>query len=149
MLPSSHIILGIIFSTVLLLSGIPLWQALIIFSAAVLIDADHYLIYVRRKGDWNLRNSFNYFTDLGKKYKDAKNIKAPFAILHSVEILGVIGLISIYSRFFLLILVGFLFHCLVDALDMLLKGKLFAREHSLFLYLKRRKKGNLRYIEYD
>jgi len=149
MLPSSHFILGIIFSAILFFFGIPLWQILIIFSAAVFIDIDHYLIYAVRKKDWNPKNSFNYFIELGGKYKSAKNIKAPFAVLHTIEIIGVISLISIYSQFFFLILVGFLFHCIFDIANMLLKGELFVREYSLVLYLNRRKKGKLKYIEYD
>ena len=150
MLPKHHIIYGAIFSLLLLsFFQISYVSAMLVFLSSFLIDFDHYLIYAIRKKDFSLKNSFNYFFNMQSKYKKEKNIKAPLSFLHTIEILFILGLASAYNKYLFFIFIGFLYHCFLDMLYMAKQGTLFIREYSLILYIKRRKKGKPRYIEYD
>ena len=136
MLPSSHIILGIIFSTVLLLSGIPLWQALIIFSAAVLIDVDHYFLYSYLRKDINPKNALLFYINEGKKYQNKKYQYSFLCIFHVFEVLLLLTILSFFSRIALLILIGIIFHICLDLFDILIFKKPYLKSPSIFFRKK-------------
>ena len=60
MLPKWHAFFGILYAFVIhiLYPDIHIFFIVLIFAASVLIDVDHYLYYVYRKKDLNLRNAF-------------------------------------------------------------------------------------------
>ncbi len=140
MLPKHHIILGFIFAFILYFY-IGLIPSLIILLASVLIDVDHYLAYIVVKKDFNLKKAFTYFYEMGKKTR-SKRLKHPLCILHTIEVLLVLGFISAYSNIVLFILSGFLFHSALDLWYMAKTNMLYTREFLLINYFKGRWKLN-------
>lgn len=139
MFPKSHIILGLIFSGLLYaFFPITLLQAAIIFLASILIDIDHYTIYVCKKRDLSFKRAYKWNVDLGKireeRAKKNPKIKFPIYVLHTIEFLIVLILISVYFNYYF-ILIGFLFHHIVDALDIILKKFINEKEFLLIRYL--------------
>ena len=136
MLPKYHILLGVIFSGLLYwLLPLTLFQTLLVFLSAVLIDFDHYLWYVKRKKDWNLKNAYNYLK------KISENLKKPMMmIFHTIEFLIFVFLLSYLWKGFSFILIGIVFHSISDLLYFGHKNMLYVREFSLIRYLVLRKK---------
>ena len=121
MLPLKHIIWGFIFSLLcfLLFPSIGLIGFSLILLSSVLIDVDHYLYYVYKKKDWNLKNAYNWFIKNANKFlsfpkKQRNNFYIGFYFLHGIEILLILLLLTIFSRYFFFIFIGFSFHLLFD-----------------------------------
>lgn len=129
MLPKTHIILGAIFSLlVYFIFNLSLYQVLIIFSASVLIDLDHFLFYVKRHRNTNLKKAYFWHKALPKDHKPMMHI------FHSLEFLIIIGILSIFYNFFLMLFIGFIFHSIFDLIDMIYNGK-YGREFFFFRFL--------------
>lgn len=100
---------------------------------SILIDADHYITYVLRFKDFNVARMFKYYhEDLFKEIN-------PYVlnIFHTVEFLIVLLILSFYSSVFLLMLMGLVFHLLLDSIHLYKIGRLSARAHSIVEYLVR------------
>lgn len=135
MLPKVHIILGVLFSVLVWqLFQTTLLQAIIIFLASFLIDVDHYLDYAYHKRDISLKNSYFWNKNLPIDHK------ALLHIFHTIEFFILIAILSIFYKFFVLILLGFLFHSIFD-LSEILRAKGRGREHFLLNYFFQRKSG--------
>ena len=153
MLPKWHIFYGAVFALFLwfVWPGLGWVNALIIFLASFLIDADHYLHYVFRKRDLNLRKSFKWFIDFGPIYeklsnKERKEIYLPVCIFHSIEVFLILGILSFFYTWALMVLIGFAFH---RFLDEVWKFTNEGERHTIsFIYsfYKIRKKG-LKHLE--
>jgi len=130
MFPKWHVLFGIIFSLILyLFFQISLSNSLIVFLASVLIDADHYLFYVKRKKDWNLKRAFRWFVALGKKHK-------PLILLfHNIEFLILILIISFLYNVFFFILIGLSFHLVSDFIYLIVSDRIETKENFLTRYL--------------
>lgn len=121
MLPKHHLILGFVFSLILLIlfPQIGLFGFFIIFLSSFLIDIDHYLYYLIRKKDFNLKNAFNWFINNETKYfslpiSKRKRIHPPLCFMHTFEFLLIILILIRYSNIFLFLLIGFVFHLFLD-----------------------------------
>jgi hypothetical protein len=115
MLPTSHIIYGLVLSAFLFIFGIPISYVAIIFSASVLIDFDHYIFYVALKKDINPIKAVKWYFIEGKKYEN--NLKYQFAFLqifHTVEFLLILAILSFFNKIVLLIFIGCVFHTCID-----------------------------------
>jgi hypothetical protein len=128
MLPSKHLFFGIIFALILLFifPQIGFIGFFLILSSTVLIDVDHYLYYVYKKKDWNLRNAFKWFIKSGKKFnglpKDQRdNVYFGVCFLHGIETIIIFFAFSFYFTFLLFIIVGFIFHQLLDLIQLIEK----------------------------
>lgn len=124
MYPKHHIIFGFIFSVILFLLFPQIeWVGfLLIFSSSILIDVDHYLYYVYKKKDLNLINAHKWFIEHEKKFfflsrKERADFYSAFSFLHGIEILLFLLLLSIFSKYFFFIFIGFAFHLLLDIVD--------------------------------
>ena len=70
MLPKSHALLGFLFAYIIYwFTSITIFQAVLIFLAAVLIDIDHYLYYILTKKRFSLKSSYNWFKIRADKLK--------------------------------------------------------------------------------
>jgi len=128
MLPRIHIIAGAIFSIILYLffPQIKLVGALIIFLSSFLIDIDHYLYYVYKKKDFSLRRAYRWFIKnkdlfnrMNKKQKD--KFYHGLCFLHGFEavILLSVAWIFLYpNNLALFIILGFVFHQILDAINL-------------------------------
>lgn len=124
MYPKQHIILGAIFSGILffLFPQIGLIGFSLIFLSSILIDVDHYLYYVYKKKDWNLKKAHKWFLDHEEKFhylsrKKRGSFYGGLCFLHGIEILLILLLLSIISKYFFFIFIGLAFHLLLDIVD--------------------------------
>jgi hypothetical protein len=153
MLPKNHIIYGAIFSILISLSPqISFFQGIVIFLASFLIDVDHYLYYVYKKKDFNLKNSFKWFTRNREKFlkmneKEKEQIYMGLCFLHGIETIVILILLSImpfiHSNIFLFVALGFIFHQAVDAIDLYRKEYRFDKVISFFYAVKKSKNKSL------
>ena len=99
-----HIIAAVIFSAAL--SPIFRWYTLVILLSAILIDADHYLWYIIFRKKWSLKKAYYHRRD--GTFHDLLDIA------HTIEFWILIAILSIFSKFFFLVLVGITFHFILD-----------------------------------
>ncbi|MFH1503334.1 MAG: hypothetical protein ABIE36_01610 [Candidatus Diapherotrites archaeon] len=122
MLPKYHIVLGFIFSIVLFLifPSINLIGAGIIFLSSFLIDFDHYVYYIFKKRDLNLKRAYIWFIKKQEKLyslsrKKRNKVPGEFFFLHGIESLLVLFILGIYlSSYIFYILIGFALHLFSD-----------------------------------
>jgi len=124
MLPPKHFILGLLFAIFLyfIFPQIGLIEFTIIFLSSFLIDIDHYLYYVYKKKDFSLKNSYQWFMKRREKFlslpwKQRNNFNINLSILHGIEVLVILFLLSFIHKYFLFVFVGFAFHLLLDSID--------------------------------
>jgi len=118
-----HFFFGIIFAILLYFLFSPLISLFglsIIFLSSFLIDVDHYLYYVCRKGDFSLRRAYKWYVKYSHKFclvslDKRKKFYLGFYIFHGIEPLIILFLLGTFvSQFFTFILIGFLFHISTD-----------------------------------
>jgi hypothetical protein len=132
MLPKYHVLIGFIFSlAVYILFPVTPLQASVIFLSSFLIDFDHYLWYVFKKKDLSLRRAYFYLKSLGRK-KHKKHLM----IFHTLEFILIIGVLSLFFPIFFFLLIGILFHSLLDIIDLTKRDMLSCREFSLINLFK-------------
>lgn len=129
MRPNPHTILGFLFAGIIYLFIYPItiFQASLIFLSSVLIDFDHYIWYVLRKKDWSLKNAYNYLIDIF-----SRDHKPVMMVIHTVEFHILTGLLIFFWNGFFFILIGMLFHSLLDVVSL---ARVSNREFSLIKYL--------------
>jgi len=124
MLPSKHFIFGLIFAGFLyfIFPQIGLMGFSIIIFSTFLIDVDHYLYYVFKKKNFNLKNAYKWFIEHKKEllslpWKQRNKFKTGFCFLHGIEVLFILLILWIFvSKYFLFVFVGFAFHLLLDSI---------------------------------
>lgn len=125
MYPKQHILFGFLFSLILFLifPQITIIGFSIIFLSAILIDFDHYVYYVFKKKDSNLKNAYNWFAEKNRKFRMLPWDKRQFhkdipCLLHGIEILLIISILFFFtSKYFLFVFIGFAFHLLLDSVE--------------------------------
>ncbi len=143
MLPSRHIIFGAVFCLLLKLAapGISLFNLSLVFLASVLIDVDHYISAVVKKGRWNIREAVKYHIQDGKRrlnlHKKGKKEKEPFHLFHTLEFHLFIAILGFFWPFFFWIFIGMVFHSLLDVYTLTNQGTLYWREYFFFRWLAR------------
>jgi hypothetical protein len=148
MYPKQHIILGGIFSALILLiwPSVGFINVLIIFLSSVLIDIDHYLYYVFKKRDWSLSKACRLFENEEEKLKklsfNAKlNHKIIPVVFHGVEFMGILILLSFSSEIFFFVLIGFIFHMFLDyAVIIRYHYPLYIKFSQIYLMARNRKR---------
>lgn len=128
MLPKAHIFFGAIFSIILYLVGLNFYQSFLVFLATFLIDFDHYAWYVLKKKNLSLKKAYNFLKAMDKA-------KPMMMIFHTFEFLLLILILAFFYDFFLFILIGMLFHSLLDVIDLKYNKELHLREFILLRYL--------------
>ena len=125
MLPKWHVLLGFLFAYILYwFTSITIFQASLIFLAAVFIDIDHYGWCAIKKKDWNLKIIYNYL----KKYRE---IKKPLMLFHTLEFHILIALLGLIWSLFYYLLIGMIFHSITDFVDLIYTKRLSVREFWL------------------
>jgi len=122
MMPGTHLLLGLCFSfgVLIIFPFIGFFGLIIILLASVLIDVDHYIAYIRAGNGWSARKAYFWYIHPKNTIKDF--VEKAFVPFHSIEFLLIIlfcifgfRLISpILSIFFFYILLGCLFHLILD-----------------------------------
>lgn len=85
------------------------WGVWIFIAVNVLIDVDHYPVYVWKFKTISFKKAYIYF----------KNIKKPddIAIFHTFEFLILILILSFFYKIFFLVFLALLFHLILDIYD--------------------------------
>jgi hypothetical protein len=125
MLPKWHALYGLIFSLLLfILLDITLFQTLLVFFGTFFIDFDHYLWYISKKRDLNLRNSYNFL-------KNFERYKKHLMVFHTIEFLILVVILAYFFNPFLFILIGILFHSILDLIYLGYERRIDCREFSI------------------
>ena len=126
MLPKWHILFGFVFAYVIYwFSSISIFEASLIFLFSILIDFDHYIWYAIKKKDWNFRKAYYWHKALPKNHKPIMHI------FHTIEFHIFAGLLIFFWHGFLFILIGMIFHSVLDIIDIVYNKKWGVREFSL------------------
>ena len=137
MLPKAHFFLTFLLSIILISLGIVSpFQALIILLAGFLIDVDHWLLYVWEFRDFNIKNSYRWFY----KFYISKEKRKFLCIFHTIEALIVVTLLGLKYPLFLAVLVGMLFHILLDLIQAYRDG-FYSKEISIIYFLLKQAKN--------
>jgi len=128
MMPKTHILSGIVASSVLYsVFDVSFIAALFFLKASVLIDVDHYLFYVWRKKDFHLGRAFDWFIEKKKVFEklvrlERKKVMNAWFFLHGLESVLIFGLLGFFIwDVFYFVALGFLFHLVLDWIDLVKK----------------------------
>lgn len=138
MLPKWHIFIGLIFSLILLyFFKLSITFIILVFLSSILIDVDHYLFYLKKYKNFSLKKAYFWHKNLPRNHKPIMHI------FHTIEFhIFVLALSFLFFPFFF-VLIGMLFHSIIDLLEMLVIKDLSCREFSMIRYLLSNKKNYL------
>lgn len=123
MLPKYHMLIGVIVASMLVLFfNIPLIAGLIIFLANTLIDFDHYIIYVFKKKDFNLKRAYKYMYACGirwNKLSPEEKTKKKLSIFafHGLEAIILALAFSYFNILFIWVAAGMIVHLSADFIE--------------------------------
>ena len=134
MLPFKHIIYSLILGLILfiILPYYSIIPFLIFFLSSVLIDIDHYIVYIWRKKDKSLVGALKWHELLNKNHTEKKKNIPFFHFLHSFEFLILLVILSFFFKYIIYALLGFIFHSILDLIDMKRRKELSSREYFTF-----------------
>ena len=91
------------------------WKVLFILLGGVLVDVDHYLLYVLKYKTINIKEAYKRFKE---NYKRGKREEPTVfeLIFHSVEFFILMIILSFFFSIFFLIFIGLFFHLLTDGI---------------------------------
>lgn len=124
MMPKWHVLYGFILSILLIefFDFSPI-ASLIVFLSSVFIDLDHVLIYYIETKNlnpfnfwrWSMKKK-NAFLSLDKIKRS--QIKQTHFILHGVEFIFILLILSLFFSFFGWVLIGVVFHLILDIVNL-------------------------------
>jgi len=151
MLPRNHFFGGLVVCIILYFGFDVSWIGCFVFLVATVgIDVDHYLYYVYKKRDCNLRRAVGWFMKNGKilmkldkKYR--KEFYSGFCFLHGIEVLGLLVIFGFFIwDLFYFVALGFLFHLILDHIHQAFWRDRFDKFSIIYDYFKY---GDLKFIE--
>ncbi len=110
---------------------------LIFATGSVLIDVDHYLLYMLRTRRFDIRGMFRYFEELLPIQKTIPYVG--LCLFHTIDFFLLVGILAFFNHYFLFLLAGCLFHFLIDLVDLNRKGVPFIRPYFLLEHAIRRR----------
>lgn len=144
MIPRWHIVLGLIFVSVLyfIAPETKLIYLGLVFFGSVFIDLDHYIQAVRKTGSWSLQRALDYYRKLGiqEEMEKKKGIRrrGDFHLFHTIEFHIFVGLLGLLWIGFFYLFLGMVFHSLTDLLSIGIEGRLYRREFFFSNWLAKR-----------
>jgi len=134
MYPLIHILASLIFIFALkFLASFTAAQLIVIFLSAILIDVDHWFIYVLKKKDFSVVRSYKWFLALDKLKKKPHFL----CIFHTAEFFAFIALLSLKYQIFQFIFIGMAFHMALDIITGIITGQ--GRPSSILYAILKRK----------
>jgi hypothetical protein len=114
-------------------------ESIALFAAgSILIDVDHYFLYIQRTRRFDIRGMFRYFAELQPIETTIPYVG--LCIFHTFDFFLLVALLSWFQPFFLPLLAGFIFHFIIDILYLYRKKVLFIRAFFLLEHFIRRRK---------
>jgi len=149
MLPKWHILIGFVFSYILVyFFNVSTISGFIIFiSSFLIIDLDHYFLYILTKKDFNFIRFYNSSLDEHKKYlnlseEERRAYKKKLFIFHGVEFWMVLIILAFFNDVFLLVLAGFVIHIIADWIEMyFIHEPFYIKFSQIYTYIKNKKKS--------
>ncbi len=128
-----HAILTLIMSVFTFIITGNITFTILFFLSAIVIDIDHYFLYIYLVKDFNIFKAYNLINDirLGRRY-DVHGGKYP-VVFHSIEFMIIIFLISLVFPIAIPITLGCYFHILIDL--MTINPERFKNIYSLTSYV--------------
>ena len=119
MLPKTHFLATLTLTIITLLFNLttPLQAAAILFGG-LLIDTDHYLLYVAEKKDWSLRRAYKLFYAMYLRHEKRKSLY----LFHTVEFFLVVLALGFVHPIFFYIFAGMIFHLMLDITQAVQRG---------------------------
>ena len=116
-------------------------EELILFAVGgVLIDVDHYLLYIQRRRDFSVAGMFRYFRELQPIQSTIPYVG--LCIFHTIDFFILLGLIATLHPPINYLLAGCLYHFALDLIDLRRKKVIFIRPFFLVEhFIRRRAKG--------
>jgi hypothetical protein len=134
MYPLIHILSSLIFILALkLLDSLTITQLIVIFLSAILIDVDHWFVYIAKKKDFSIVRSYKWFIALDKLKKNPHFL----CIFHTIEFFAFIALLSLKYQIFQFIFIGMAFHMALDIITGIITGQ--GRPSSILYAILKRK----------
>lgn len=142
--PKEHIKFGALFAfAVFLISAdAGFMGALLVFLFSIIGDVDHYLVYIKKTGSWDLKKAYRYFSKMGTEIEDGKEVHTPLFIFHTIEFVFLLVFLSFGINFLFYIALGLLFHMFLDYLEVRRIHKMDSKFFSLIIYYLSKKKKN-------
>jgi len=125
---------------------IPFWSAtqLILFAVgSILIDVDHYFLYIAHKMQFDISGMFRFFHEI-----DTAEPPIPYAgicIFHTVDFFFLLSLVSIIYPSLLFLLIGAIFHFSLDLYDLRQKNSLHIRAYFIIEHFIRKRRYGVEY----
>ena len=124
MYPIQHILAGFFLALLLyfLFPQTGLLGVSLIFFSSFIIDVDHYLAYVFKKKNFNLKKAYNWHMEMDKKSlklsrEERNNSFLCLCFLHGFEIFLIFLILGVvFSKYFLFISIGIAFHLFLDVI---------------------------------
>lgn len=112
-------------------------EILFFATGSVLIDVDHYLLYVQRTRRLDIRGMFRYFDELLPIQKTIPYVG--LCLFHTVDFFLLVGILALFHQFLIPLLAGLLFHFAFDLAYLHRKGVPFIRPYFLVEHAIRRR----------
>ena len=103
----------------------------------VLIDVDHYFLYMLRRRNFSVPGMFRYFNELQPIQSSIPYVG--LCIFHTIDFFILLGLLAIVYPSVIYLLAGCLFHFCIDLFDLRRKCILTIRPFLLIEHLIRRR----------
>ena len=117
MYPKTHFFLGLIFIFLLwIFTSLSPLALLIILASSVLIDVDHWFLYVVEKKGLSIRKAYDWCVYVGS-HKHRNKGKQYLCIFHTIEFFTLMFILSFYSQIIFYITIGCSFHFFIDLID--------------------------------
>lgn len=152
MQPRWHILLGFIFSYLIAyLFNLSLWHfGVLFFSTWFFIDLDHVVLYILETNNFSPKKFLEHHS-LEKSKRNLLSNKErltqefPQFFMHGIEFLIFLAILSFLNETFLFILIGFIFHLILDLACMLFeKEDIFLKCSQIYTYIKNKKARKLK-----
>jgi hypothetical protein len=106
----------------------------------VLIDVDHYMLYVQRRRNLSIPGMFRYFNELQPIQTNIPYVG--LCIFHTIDFFILLAVLGYFYPLVNCLLAGCLFHFVIDLYDLRRKKIILIRPFCLFEhFIRRRAKG--------
>ena len=120
--------------------------ASLVFLSAIFIDLDHVLIYFIKTKNLNPKKFWSWSVKKGESIRklslsERANLKYSQFILHGIEFVLLLVIFSILNKLFIFILVGILFHLVLDLINLYYNDHpIYIKLSQIYLYKKNKSK---------
>lgn len=87
------------------------FYSFVVLISGFFIDVDHIIFYWIRFKSFDLKRTYGYFIGLSEDSEERKRV---FRIFHSIELIILIAILSLYHQIFAVLLAGFIVHLSMD-----------------------------------